>query len=255
MNKNLNYISDEELERLISQVEQEELVAAPPDLLENILNAEPELSHLMCCEATYVLEEEAKQIPNACFAKGKITEVPEALTAQSTVKRMSAAGKKEFYAYCFRVITSVAAAVVLVFLLPELTEQMNLNRMLSRGYSDNSMNEQGMLSSENVDMSLWRKDEEIEGNAAQGRWQMAGNTIPSKAEVTEGNTTSNKEEVIEGKRVPSKTTVTAGEVVPSKAEIVDRKTVPSKEAVLKDTGFIEKVINSTGWFNKESDIN
>ena len=238
MNKNLNYISDEELEHLISQVEQEELVAAPPDLLENILNAEPELSHLMCCEVTYVSKEEAKQIPNACFAKRKITEVPEALTAQSTVQRMSAAGKKEFYAYCFRVITSVAAAVVLVFLLPELTEQMNLNRMLSRGYSDNSMNEQGMLSSENVDMSLWRKDEEIEGNAAQGRWQMAGTTIPSKAEVTEGNTMPSKAEVTEGKTVPSKTEVTAGKAVPSKAEVVEGKRPLTKEDVLNDTGFI-----------------
>lgn len=243
MSENLNYISDEELERLINQVEKEELVAAPPDLLENILNAEPEFSHLMCCEAIYVSEEEAKQIPNACFAKRKITEVPEVLTAQSTVKRMSAAGKKEFYAYCFRVITSVAAAVVLVFLLPELTEQMNLNRMLFRGYSDNSMNEQGMLNSENVDMSLWRKEEEIRGNAMQYRWQTARKIISSKAEVTEG------------KKVPSKTEVTANEVIPSKAEIVNGKTVPSKEAMLQDTGFIEKVINSTGWFNKESDTN
>ena len=149
----------------------------------------------------------------------------------------------------------MAAAVALVFLLPELTERMNLNGMSSRGYSDKNMIGQEVLSSENADMPLWSKDEEVEGNAAQGGWQMAGNTIPSKVEVTEGNTTSSKEEAVEGKRVPSKTEVTAGEVVPSKEEIVDGKTVPSKEAVLKDTGFIEKVINSIGWFNKESDTN
>ena len=71
-----NYISDEELEHLMLQVEQEELVAAPPDLMENIL------------------------------------------------ARTEAAQKREFYAYCFRVITSVAAAVALVFLLPGLTERI-----------------------------------------------------------------------------------------------------------------------------------
>ena len=37
MTENLNYISDDELERLIAKVEQEELVAAPPDLTERIL--------------------------------------------------------------------------------------------------------------------------------------------------------------------------------------------------------------------------
>ena len=43
MSENLNYISDEELERLIAQVEQEELVAAPPDLMEHILEAESKI--------------------------------------------------------------------------------------------------------------------------------------------------------------------------------------------------------------------
>ena len=36
MIEKLNYISDDELERLINQVEQEELGAAPPDLMESI---------------------------------------------------------------------------------------------------------------------------------------------------------------------------------------------------------------------------
>ena len=84
MIEKINYISDDELERLINQVEQEELVAAPPDLMESILEA-----------------------------AGKTK-------------------KKEFTVYCFRVITSVAAAVVLVFLLPELTKGMNLNGAASQ---------------------------------------------------------------------------------------------------------------------------
>ena len=175
MNKNLNYISDEELERLINQVEQEELVAAPPDLMERILEAERETSPLIYCEA---------------------------------------ARKKEFYAYCFRVITSVAAAVALVFLLPELTDRMNLNG--TPKHYDKSAIVQNVPSYDEVVLPS-----------------------PSKSEIIDGNT------------VPSKTEITAGELVPSKAEIVDGKTAPSKEAVLQDTGFIERLINSTGWFNKE----
>lgn len=81
MNEQLNYISDAELEQLILQVEQEELVAAPPDLLERIIDA-------------------------------AIPEKPMVIQ------------KKEFYAYCFRVMTSVAAAIALVFLLPELLGRM-----------------------------------------------------------------------------------------------------------------------------------
>ena len=142
MIEKLNYISDEELEQLICQVEQEELVTAPPDLAENILKA--------------------------------VTEV-----------KPKTSKKKEFHAYCFRVITSVAAAVALVFLLPELTERMNL-------ISDKSVIAQA---------------------------------APSYEEV-----------------------VTP---VPLKADVVTVNTVPSKEEVLDDTGFFEKVLHNTGWFNKD----
>lgn len=177
MNENLNYLSDEELERLMNQVEQEELVAAPPDLMERILGAE------------------------------------------------QAAQKKEFYAYCFRVITSMAAAIALVFLLPELTERMNLNGMPSQGHSDKSMIMQEKSGSENA--------------------------VPSRDEVLEGNTAPSKEKVTAGKASPSKAEVVAEKLIPSKAEIVEAQTVPSKEDVLNNTGFVEKIINSTGWFNKE----
>ena len=81
MTDNLNYISDDELERLICQIEENELVAAPPDLMDSIL------------EAAELMDK-----PPA-----KVTTVP------------AASRKKEFSAYCFRVITSVAAAVALVF--------------------------------------------------------------------------------------------------------------------------------------------
>ena len=97
MIEKFNYISDEELEQLILQVEQEELVPAPPDLMENILET-----------------------------AGVTTKIIEVKPKTSK--------KKEFYAYCFRVITSVAAAVALVFLLPEMTDWMGQKVSSQQGY-------------------------------------------------------------------------------------------------------------------------
>ncbi len=101
--KELNYISDKELEQLILQVEQEELVAAPPDMVENIL-----------------ARLEAEVTP-------KIKELPGQTLQVQTVSslRNRANRQKDFYAYCFRVITSVAAAIALVFLLPELSARIS----------------------------------------------------------------------------------------------------------------------------------
>ena len=134
MIEKLNYISDDELERLIHHVEQEELVAAPPDLMEHILEA-IELSRPM------------------------------------TPVKNSKMKKQEFTAYCFRVITSVAAAVALVFFLPHLTEWMNLN---------------GTVSSE-----LFSKSEVVQ-------------TVPSKEEIVSTNAVPRKEEVVAEKTVPKK---------------------------------------------------
>ena len=243
MIENWNYISDEELERLINQVEQEELVAAPPDLLESILNAEREISHLTYCEAACVSAEAAKRIPKVGltteeFAKDREISPTERLAEADTAVEMAtkvikanvaSARKKEFHAYCFRVITSVAAAVALVFLLPELTNRMNLNEISISGHYDKSTKVQNSPSCNEVVMPLSSKAEIAEGN-----------TAPSKAEVAEGSTT------------PSKAEIMAVELIPSKAEVVKAKAVPSKEEVLQDTGFIGKIIGS-GWFNKESD--
>lgn len=99
MTEKLNYISDEELEKLICQVEQEELVAAPPDLMEKIL-------------AAAGMTETA-----VAKAEEHITEIK---------RKPKQIRKKEFYAYCFRVVTSVAAAVALVFLLPQMTDRMDV---------------------------------------------------------------------------------------------------------------------------------
>jgi len=75
------YLSDEELEQLIFTVEQQELVTAPPELLDKILKGVEE-------------SRESDRTPD-----NKV---------------------REFRSDCFRVLTSVAAAIVIVFLLPKL---------------------------------------------------------------------------------------------------------------------------------------
>lgn len=99
MNQKLEYLTDEELKLLIEEVEQEELVEAPPDLMEGIL------------VATGLAEPDRES--------GVPEKAPEMETQPISVRRVSLEKrKKEYRAYCFRVITSVAAAIVLVFLLP-----------------------------------------------------------------------------------------------------------------------------------------
>lgn len=81
MKTEITYLSDEELEQLISTVEQQELVAAPPELMDRILESVEK-------------SQEGNQSQN-----NKV---------------------KEFRSYCFRVLTSVAAAIAIVFLIPGL---------------------------------------------------------------------------------------------------------------------------------------
>ena len=121
MTKEFDYISDRDLEQLISQVEQNELVTAPPDLMESILEA-----------VVPVKSEKAK--------------------------------KKEFYTYCFRVVTSVAAAVALVFLLPEFLERLE---------------QEGSLAGESP--VAWYQ--EIPSYVPSREEVMASKAIPSKDEV------------------------------------------------------------------------
>lgn len=89
MNMEKEYLSDEELYALIDEVEQNDMVMAPPDIKDEIM-AEIEQN-----------EKEKQKAP-----------VPIA------DKRNS---QREFARYCLRVLTSVAAAIVMAFLLPEFT--------------------------------------------------------------------------------------------------------------------------------------
>lgn len=137
MNLEKEYLTDEELERLILDVEQNELVAAPPDLAADIMAG---ISRALGTGAAHEsgLEHENGAENESGAAYGRDTEHK----------------VKEFRNYCFRVLTSVAAAVVIVFLLPGL---LNLQRsdvptrqeMVTPGKyatKEEAMNDEGILS-------------------------------------------------------------------------------------------------------------
>jgi len=136
MKEHVNYISDEELEQLILQVEQEELVTAPPDLMENILHAS-------------------------------------GVKAQFIEAKPKNSKKKEFYAYCFRVITSVAAAVALVFLLPQMTEWMGEKVAPDEKYSDK----------QKVAVTVFVREEMVK--PVPDKATVVAEVIPTKEEVLE----------------------------------------------------------------------
>ncbi len=83
MMKYMEYLTVAELESLIQEIEQNELVPVPPDLQDQILE---------------VLDQEAKALEER-KARDKVI---------------------EYKRYRFRVLTTVAAAVLAVFLLPKL---------------------------------------------------------------------------------------------------------------------------------------
>lgn len=80
-----NYLTDEQLMQLIQDVEENELVSAPPGLLDTILQE--------------VEKAEKAQIKPITSRENRV---------------------KEFRRYCIRVITSVAAAVSIIFFTPNL---------------------------------------------------------------------------------------------------------------------------------------
>lgn len=79
------YLSEEDLMQLIMDVEEHELVSAPPGLLDSILG---EVESQETNRIVPIVSREHKQ--------------------------------REFQRYCMRVITSVAAAIALVFLAPSM---------------------------------------------------------------------------------------------------------------------------------------
>ena len=121
MMKYMEYLTDTELESLILEVEQNELVPAPPNLQDQILE---------------VLDQEAK-----------------ALEEQKVRDKII-----EFKRYRFRVMTTVAAAVLAVFLLPRLeglqlqqtesTQPLTKHEMVMKGRyetKEDALNDSGVL--------------------------------------------------------------------------------------------------------------
>ena len=83
MTNHKNYLSDEELQSLMCEIESKDLVFAPPDIQEQVLNV--------------------------------LDETPHVITERSNTDKI-----REFKRYRFRVIATVAAAVVAVFVLPRV---------------------------------------------------------------------------------------------------------------------------------------
>ena len=88
-----NYLSDEELEAFITDIEEHDLVSAPPELLNQILHT---------------------------------IELSESCIKPITSFEMQRKKTIEFRKYCLQVITSVAAAIVLVFLFPMSIQMQKL---------------------------------------------------------------------------------------------------------------------------------
>lgn len=120
------YMSDEELELLIADVEQNELVAAPPDMLEGILEC---------------VRESEKSVTNI----------------------------REFRRYCFKVCASVAAAVVLVFVLPFMSENSMGNTSSQERFvkesryatKEEALNDQSYLMEKLGGTNIFSKEREI----------------------------------------------------------------------------------------------
>ncbi len=88
------YLTDEDLELLISEAE-DDLVPAPPEMADKITSLMWEAPHLKEVEA-----------------------VPE--TKRKARQRKKTSKKREFAAYCFRVTMSAAAAIAFMFIMPYL---------------------------------------------------------------------------------------------------------------------------------------
>ncbi len=125
------YLTDEELEQLILDVEQKDLVAAPPDLVDDIMAGIDAASGMHSGNGEGA--EYGRRPEQRGGSEHKV---------------------KEFRDYCFRVLTSVAAAVAIVFLLPGLADSRHQDvparqEMVTPGKyatKEEAMNDVGILS-------------------------------------------------------------------------------------------------------------
>lgn len=98
------YLSEEELEKLISDVEEEKLMSAPPEMLENILSSIDDF------------EKKNSSEPSQTETKDIITEIKRPPEMIELSKK-----KSEFRRYCFRVVSSMAATIALLIFMPGIS--------------------------------------------------------------------------------------------------------------------------------------
>lgn len=141
-----DYMSDEELELLIADIEQNELVAAPPDMLEEIL------------ERVWESEEDA------------VSDAENTTSNRETAYSVkSFTNIREFRRYCFKVCASVAAAVILVFALPVMSENFVTNTTEQEPFiresryatKEEALNDQSYLMEKFGGTNIFSKDREI----------------------------------------------------------------------------------------------
>lgn len=96
-----SYLTDEELEALISEVEETDEVEAPGYLLDNILG----------------ILDKAGEDEHAAFAED-VNKLPEPRIAKPPKIMDITARKRAYRTYCFKVVACVAAAIALLFVIP-----------------------------------------------------------------------------------------------------------------------------------------
>ena len=96
-----SYLTDEELEALISEVEETDEVEAPGYLLDNILG----------------ILDKAGEDEHAAFAED-VNKLPEPRIAKPPKIMDITARKRAYRTYCFKVVAGVAAAIALLIVIP-----------------------------------------------------------------------------------------------------------------------------------------
>lgn len=102
--KEIPYLKEKELEELIRRIEEDELMAAPPDLLENLL---------------LVVEEPEKRLPVSADEETEKKQLISALPVKErrTSISVTETRRKEYNRFCRRVISTAAAAAVVVLVM------------------------------------------------------------------------------------------------------------------------------------------
>ncbi len=130
MNKEQEYLSQEELELLIAETESEEWLDPPPGLREDIISR--------ILESTEQAGKTEKETRIKFRQKGRTTEYSkEGRTAGHRKEDRTA----EYYRYCIRVTASVAAAVFLIFTMPWVTETEQWRKMTDENPIDRNLEE------------------------------------------------------------------------------------------------------------------